>query len=241
MDYIFTFLEGIASFISPCILPMLPIYLSYLMGSGNKKEEKEVEKITTVKLDNNININFKTKEMKQNNSGIINAFGFILGFTITFVILSVFASLLGTILNLNTTVAKVILGLLIIILGISYMDIIPVHFKALDKLHFNVHKFSILNFFTSILFGIVLSVTWIPCVGPFLSSALLLISQETNTLKGIALILLYSLGLGIPFIISALLTEKLKDTFNFIKKHYNIVKKICGIILIIMGIYVIFK
>ena len=157
MDYIFTFLEGIASFISPCILPMLPIYLSYLMGSGNKKEEKEVEKITTEKLDNNININFKTKEMKQNNSGIINAFGFILGFTITFVILSVFASLLGTILNLNTTVAKVILGLLIIILGISYMDIIPVHFKALDKLHFNVHKFSILNFFTSILFGIVLS------------------------------------------------------------------------------------
>ena len=66
MDYIFTFLEGIASFISPCILPMLPIYLSYLMGSGNKKEEKEVEKITTEKLDNNININFKTKEMKQN-------------------------------------------------------------------------------------------------------------------------------------------------------------------------------
>ncbi len=242
MDYIFTFLEGVASFISPCILPMLPIYLSYLMGSGKKKvDDKEVEKITTEKLENNISVNIKTKETKQKDVGLTNAIGFVIGFTITFVILSVFASLLGNLLNLNTKFASIILGLLIIILGISYMGLIPVHLKVLDKLHFNVQKFSFLNFATSILFGIVLSVTWIPCVGPFLSSALLLISKETNILKGILLILIYSLGLGLPFIISAILTEKLKDTFTFIKKHYNIVKKICGLILVIMGIYVMFK
>ena len=100
MDYIFTFLEGVASFISPCILPMLPIYLSYLMGSGKKKvDDKEVEKITTEKLDNNISVNIKTKETKQKDVGLTNAIGFVIGFTITFVILSVFASLLGNLLQ----------------------------------------------------------------------------------------------------------------------------------------------
>lgn len=260
MDYLFTFLEGVASFISPCILPMLPIYISYLMGSDNRKKvvkkdddsevEEEKVKVNEIKTDTGkINIIVGKKpheetpeEIERNTKkGITNALGFVLGFTITFVILSVIASLLGNALNFDSQIAKVILGIVIIFIGIGYMGILPIHFKVLDKLHMNVQKFSFLNFATSILFGIVVSVSWIPCVGPFLSSSLLLISQETNILKGIALILIYSLGLGIPFMISAFLMEKLKNTFKFIKNNYNVVKIICGIILIIMGGYVIFK
>ena len=96
------------------------------------------------------------------------------------------------------------------------------------------------NFLKAILFGILFSVSWTPCIGTFLSSALLLIAREQDIIKGIILMLLYSIGLGIPFIISAILIEKLKNVFNFIKKHYDIIKRISGVILIGAGVYMIF-
>ena len=90
------------------------------------------------------------------------------------------------------------------------------------------------------LFGILFSISWTPCIGTFLSSALLLIAKEQEVIKGIILMLLYSIGLGIPFVISAGLIEKLKEVFDFIKKNYKKVKIISGLILIGMGIYMIF-
>ena len=97
-----------------------------------------------------------------------------------------------------------------------------------------------LNFFKSIIFGILFSISWTPCIGTFLSSALLLIAKQQNVIEGITLMLVYSVGLGIPFIISAVLIEKLKEMFNFIKRNYDKVKIISGLILIVMGIYMIF-
>ena len=85
------------------------------------------------------------------------------------------------------------------------------------------------------LFGILFSISWTPCIGTFLSSALLLIAKEQDIFKGIIMMLLYSIGLGIPFIISAILIEKLKNVFDFIKKHYDVIKRISGVILIIEG------
>ena len=97
-----------------------------------------------------------------------------------------------------------------------------------------------LNFIKAFIFGIFFSISWTPCIGTFLSSALLLIAKQEQLLKGILLMLIYSIGLGIPFIISAVLMEQLKEVFRFIKRNYNIIKKISGAILIIMGIYMIF-
>ena len=94
-----------------------------------------------------------------------------------------------------------------------------------------------LTFLTSLLFGIIFSLTWTPCVGAFLSSALILASTTGSILKGAILLLLYSLGLAIPFMITTLFLEKLKSTFDFIKKHYNVINKISGSILIIFGIW----
>ena len=94
-----------------------------------------------------------------------------------------------------------------------------------------------LNFITSFVFGAIFSLTWTPCVGAFLSSALILASTTGSILKGAILLSLYSLGLAIPFIITALFLEELKKTFDFIKKHYSIINKICGSILILFGIY----
>ena len=209
MDYLFTFIEGIASFISPCLLPMLPIYISYFIGKNEKKTSKTV----------------------------LNAVGFVLGFTIVFLILSIFASQLGSLVSSSIRYIKIFFGIVIIILGLNYMEVLKINF--LNKTNMKSNKIENLNFAKSILFGMLFSISWTPCIGTFLSSALLLIARQQDMLKGILLMLVYSIGLGIPFILSAVLIEKLKEIFNFIKKHYDIIKKISGGILIVMGIYMI--
>ena len=209
MDYILTFIEGIASFISPCLLPMVPIYLSYFIGEYDDK----------------------------NNKALLNSVGFVLGFTIVFLILSIFASQLGSILSSNIKYIKIIFGIVIILFGLNYMDILKIKFLNKTKLkNLDTKNF---NFYKAIIFGILFSVSWTPCIGTFLSSALLLIAKEQDVLKGIIMMLLYSIGLGIPFIISAILIEKLKNVFDYIKKHYDIIKKISGVILIGAGLYMI--
>ena len=210
MEYILTFLEGIASFISPCLLPMVPIYISYFIGEDDDNNKK----------------------------AILNSVGFVLGFTIVFMLLSIFVSHLGAILSSNIKYIKIFFGIIIILLGLNYMEILKINFlnKTRQK-NMNTKNF---NFLKAILFGILFSISWTPCIGTFLSSALLLIAKEQDIIKGIILMLLYSIGLGIPFIISAVLIEKLKNIFDFIKKHYDVIKRISGIILVIAGLYIIF-
>ena len=210
MDYVFTFIEGFASFISPCILPMLPIYISYFMGEDNKKVSKAV----------------------------INSIGFVLGFTIVFILLSVLASSFGGIISNNIKYVKIVFGIIIILLGLNYMEIIKI--KFLNRTKGANKKAKDLNFLKSMIFGMLFSISWTPCIGTFLASALLLIAKNQNLVKGVILMLVYSIGLGIPFIISAALLEKLREAFSFIKKHYDVIKKVSGIILIIMGVYMIF-
>lgn len=210
MEFIFTFLEGIASFISPCLLPMLPIYISYFIGKDNKNVKKAV----------------------------LNASGFVLGFTIVFLVLSIFASQLGSLISSYIKYIKIFFGVIVILLGLNYMEIID--FKFLNKIKMKQADTKDLTFLKSILFGSVFSISWTPCIGTFLSSALLLIAKEQDIIKGILLMLVYSIGLGIPFIISAVLLEKLKEMFNVIKRNYDKIKKISGLILILMGIYMIF-
>lgn len=210
MEYVFTFLEGFASFISPCLLPMLPIYISYFMG------DKE----------------------NDNKKTIINSIGFVIGFTIVFLLMAIFASTVGIFVSKYLKYIKVIFGIIVILLGLNYMEIL--NFKFLNNSKGINMKVKNLNFLKSMLFGILFSISWTPCVGTFLGSALLLVAKGNDLLKGIILMLLYSVGLGIPFVISVILMEKLKSIFDFIKKNYGVIKKICGIVLIIMGIYIMF-
>ena len=210
MEYLLTFLEGIASFISPCILPMLPIYISYFVGKDNQKTSKAV----------------------------INSVGFVFGFTTVFLLLSIFASSLGRLVSGSIKYIKIIFGIIIILLGLNYMEILKVNF--LNKTKRVKADTKDLNFLKALIFGMLFSISWTPCIGTFLSSALLLIAKEQDILKGIILMLIYSVGLGIPFVISAIFIEKLKTLFDFIKKNYGIIKKISGLILIVMGIYMFF-
>ena len=211
MEYILIFLEGIASFISPCLLPMVPIYVAYFVG----EEERNLKK------------------------SVLNSLGFIFGFTIIFLLLSIFASQLGGIISENMRYIKLLFGIIIILFGLNYMEILKIKlFNQTSNMKFN---FKDLNFWKAILFGMIFSISWTPCVGAFLSSALLLIAKQQDLLKGIILILIYAIGLGIPFLLSTILIEKSKKLFQIIKKNYNKIRKISGVLLIGMGIYMMFS
>ena len=208
MEYLLTFIEGIASFISPCILPLIPVYVSYFAGSESKK-----------------------------SNSIKNSIAFVMGFSVIFVLMAIAVNSIGILISPYIKYLKILFGLLIIILGLSYMELIK--FNMFIKFKKSSIQIKELNFVKSFIFGMFFSISISPCVGTFLASALLLIATKSTLIKGIILILLYCLGLGIPFIISSILIDKLKSVFNVIKGNYNFIKIISGLILIGMGIYLI--
>ena len=205
MQYIITFLEGIITFVSPCLLPMLPIYLSYFAGSADDRK-------TTIR----------------------NAIAFILGFTIVFVILGAFAGTIGLLLREHSTIVNVVTGAIVVLFGLNFIGLIKI--RALNSTIKIDPEISQKGFLSSMLFGIVFSIGWTPCVGAFLGSALMLASGSGSFAQGILLLLAYSMGLGIPFLLSAILIERLKDALLKIKKHYTMLNRISGIFLIILGI-----
>ena len=188
MQYVISFLEGIITFLSPCLLPMLPIYVSYFAGGGQRSLRKTLWTAT----------------------------GFVLGFTVVFVSMGALAGTIGGLLKQYQTAVNVISGL----------------FRG-SKWRVDTSN---LGFFSAALFGIIFSLGWTPCVGAFLGSALMLASQQGHVLQGMALLLVYALGLGVPFLLSAVLIDYLKSTFQWIKNHYTIINRISGGLLILVGI-----
>ena len=205
MQYFISFLEGIITFISPCLLPMLPIYLSYFAGG-------------------------KERTLKRT---LLCATGFVLGFTMVFVAMGALAGTVGSFLIRYQKAVNLVSGLIVIFFGLNFLGIVRVNLFRGNQRQIDT---SDLGFFSSILFGVVFSVGWTPCVGAFLGSALMLASQQGQALTGILMLLCYSLGLGIPFVISAVLVDRLKGAFDFIKRNYRIINLICGSLLILVGV-----
>ena len=205
MQYFISFLDGIITFISPCLLPMLPIYVSYFAGGGERKLSKTLR----------------------------CALGFVLGFTLIFVAMGALAGTLGGFLKEHQTAVNIVSGIVVVVFGLNFLGVFKFNlFKGSNK----SMDTSNLGFFSSAIFGVIFSVGWTPCVGAFLGSALMLASQQGQAMTGMLMLLSYSIGLGIPFIISALLIDKLKGTFDFVKKNYKIINLVCGCLLIIIGV-----
>ena len=206
MQYFISFLEGIITFISPCLLPMLPIYVSYFAGGA--------------------------LENKDNKRVIKNALGFILGFTTVFILLGALAGFFGGLLNQYKTAVDIVTGAIVIIFGLNFLGVFRLNiFKGS-----HMAGTKSLGFFSSVLFGVIFSIGWTPCVGAFLGSALMLAATRGSMAEGILMLLAYSIGLGIPFFISAILIDKVREAFRFIKKHYNIINIISGSLLVIVGV-----
>lgn len=205
MQYLISFLEGVITFISPCLLPMLPIYLSYFAGGGERTAGKTLR----------------------------GALGFVLGFTAMFVAMGALAGTVGSFLREYQRAVNVVSGLIVIFFGLHFLGVFRLElFRGIRR---DMGEGE-LGFFSAAVFGVIFSVGWTPCVGAFLGSALMLASQQGSALTGMVMLLCYSLGLGVPFVLSAVLIDQLKSAFTFIKRNYRVINLISGGILILVGV-----
>lgn len=203
--------EGIASFVSPCILPMLPVYLIYLTGEDEQG-------------------NFKRR--------VLNSLAFVLGFTIIYILLGASASALGQLFIRNRMIIQRISGIILILFGIYYLFLIRLPFFNREKrINFKLKKAS---FLFSMLFGAAFSLGWSPCTGPFLGSAIFMASNSETLWQGVVMLFVFSMGLGLPFMAVSLFYEKLKGLLGWFKKHHILIQRISGIILILTGLAFLF-
>ena len=205
MQYLISFLEGIITFISPCLLPMLPIYISYFAGGGERTVGRTLK----------------------------GALGFVLGFTAVFVVMGALAGTIGSFLSRYQTLVNLLSGAVVIVFGMNYLGVLKLRLFKGGNRDLSTDD---LGFFSAFLFGVIFSLGWTPCVGAFLGSALMLASQQGSMTRGVLMLLCYSAGLGVPFLISAVLIDQLKGAFNWVKAHYDIINKVCGLALILVGI-----
>ena len=201
MQYLISFLEGMITFISPCLLPLLPVYVSYFAGGGERSLGKTMR----------------------------NAVGFVLGFSLVFMAMGALAGTVGGFLGQHRTAVNLISGVIVIIFGLNFLGVFRFQLFRGGARSLGTKE---LGFFSSMLFGAIFSIGWTPCVGVFLGSALALASQSGHAGEGIRMLLAYSLGLGVPFLIS----DRLKESFAVIKSHYGIINRVSGIFLVLVGI-----
>ena len=205
MQYLMSSLEGIVTFISPGLLPMLPVYVSYFAGGGQRTARRTLG----------------------------CAAGFVLGSTVLFVAMGALAGTVGSFLTRWQTPVNIVCGLVVVVFGLDFLGVLRLDLFRGQR---RAAQTGDLNFFSSFLFGVVFSVGWTPCVGAFLGSALMLASQQGHAVEGMLMLLCYSLGLGVPFLFSAVLIDRLKTTFDWIKRHYGVINRVCGCLLVVIGL-----
>ena len=205
MQYAIAFLECVITFISPCLLPMLPIYLSYFAGGGARSTSKTLR----------------------------CALGFVVGFSVVFVAMGALAGSIGSFLSAQRRVVDLLCGAVVVIFGLNYLGVLNLNLFSGSRRQ--VRKDN-MTFLSALVFGLVFALGWTPCVGAFLGSALMLASQQGHTAQGMAMLLAYSLGLGIPFLLSAVLIDSLKGAFGWIKAHYRLINTVCGLLLVAIGL-----
>ena len=217
ISFILVFLEGIFSFLSPCILPLIPIYITYLAGNA-----KQV-------LDDGT-IVYNRKKV------FLHTLCFTIGICCTFFLLGLSFSVLGMFFNQHQTLFTKIGGIIIVLLGLFQLGIFDLKFLQKErKFNFDMTKRQI-NPLIAFIMGFTFSFAWTPCVGPALSSVLILASSSKNAIIGNILVLVYSLGFILPFLLLGLFTSKI---LNFFRQNQKIIKytvKISGILLILIGI-----
>lgn len=208
------FIAGLLSFFAPCTFPLIPVYIGLLGDS-----EKEYERIAVGKF-------------KLNIGAVIKTVCFVFGLSTSFIILGFGAGFLGSFLSDSRVIF--IAGLLVIILGLHQMELI--HIKKLDTVGGISVKNNKTKALGSYLLGISFSLGWTPCVGPVLGAVLTLSAGKGQALYGAFLMLIYTLGLAIPFIVMVLASDFMMSRFSFIKKHLLLIKRIGGLMVVIMGI-----
>ena len=210
-EILVAFGAGLISFLSPCVLPLIPGYISYI--SGNSLNEL----------------------IEKKNVNLIPIILFTIGFSLVFVIFGAASTFLGQVLLQNSNELRIAAGLVIIIFSLHITGIINIKFLNYEK---RIQTNTNTNFYSPILIGMAFAFGWTPCIGPILGSILVLAATEDSINKGILFLISYSLGLALPFILSGYLIQKFLIFSKNFKKNINLVSKIGGIILLITGVLI---
>lgn len=208
-----TFVEGLLAFLSPCILPMIPIYLFYL---GGRKEEGG----------------------KGRKRLFVNTLGFVAGFTLVFVVLGATASALGRLISEHRLLLQRLGGVVVVLFGLNYLGVLKIGW--LNRSRVLRAEVGDLRFFSSLLFGAAFSLGWTPCLGAFLGTALILASNLNTMYQGMGLLFTFALGLGIPFLLAALLWGRLQNSLGVIKRNFRRIQAVSGALLVVVGLLMIF-
>jgi cytochrome c-type biogenesis protein len=216
VSVLIAFSAGLLSFISPCVLPLVPSYITYITGVSFKE-------LTDAEA-----------RAKLRWTTIFHSLLFIMGFSMVFILMGASASYLGQLLARYQYWIMKAGGVLIIILGIHFTGIIRLPFLEMEK-RFELKKRP-LGYVGSFLVGIVFAAGWTPCIGPILSTILLYASTTKNFTTGILLLTVYSMGLGVPFFLSSLAFNLFLSTFERIKRYMRVVTMVSGFFLIAIGI-----
>jgi len=207
---------GFLSFFSPCILPLIPVYIMYITGVS-MENELETKRLFALK----------------------RTIGFIIGFTIIFIIMGTSASYLGRIFIRNKQIFSKVSGILIVIFGLNMIGIIKLRFLSMEKRMTAPKKIS--NWFSSILMGMAFAAGWTPCFGPVLASILVYAGSSATVSKGVYLLLIYSIGMAIPFILTALFINAFNRLITKAEKFIKYIPKISGFIMVVFGVLVFFN
>lgn len=215
----FSLLMGMVSFASPCILPLIPSYVSYITGISFEElagQEARRKNISTT---------------------LLHSLAFVAGFTVIFVILGATASIVGQMMIQYLKPVRIAGGVLLIVLGLFVSDVIPIPFLQRDaKVHLKERPAGYIGTF---FVGVVFAAGWTPCTGPFLAAALMQAAQAETMGTGMVLLVFYSLGIGIPFILSAAAISMFLSSFKKVKEYFHAIKIASGAILVIMGLLLI--
>jgi cytochrome c-type biogenesis protein len=215
VGYITAFLGGLLSFLSPCVLPLIPSYVSFITGISfdefKSGDSARLRKLT-----------------------IVNSSAFVLGFSTVFILLGVSSSFVGKLLAIYYDHIRIIGGILIIAMGLYVMGVLKLNFLAADK---RVHLQSKpRGHFGSFIIGLTFGAGWTPCIGPILGSILLIASTTGSAMEGFKLLLMYSLGLAIPFLATSLAINTFLSKFSTIQKYMKLIMIISGLLLIGFGV-----
>jgi len=218
VTYIGAFIAGLLSFLSPCVFPLIPSYITYITGLSFADLQAE----------------HPSHIIRQKS--ILHSLSFIAGFTVVFVLLGASATYIGSVLQENATFIRKAGGILLVILGIHVTGILPLRFLLGEKRVSIKHKPA--GYVGSFLVGIAFAAGWTPCIGPILAAILAVAATQDSMYQGIMLLLLYSMGLGVPFFISALAMHRFLIVFNRFKKYIHIFEIFTGILLIVIGVLI---
>jgi len=219
------FLAGLISFLSPCVLPLVPGYVSFVSGVSIKELQEQGE-VTSL-------------SRKGRRDVLINSLCFVGGFSIVFILLGATATWLGSFLISHMSLLTKIGGLVIIFFGLFKLGLIrSLFFNRETRFHLKTRKF---GFIGAILIGASFAFGWTPCIGPILGAILVYAGTLGSMSTGIALLSIYSIGLGIPFLITAFAINKFFKFFDKIKKHLGLIDKITGVIMILLGLMIFFN